>query len=117
MVKKTEKNKVKNIGVKVTPPKESCNDIYCPFHGKIKVRGRIFNGVVIRKNIHRTAIIEWKRRFYLHKYERFEKRISRIKVHNPACIDAKIGDLVTVAETRPISKTKSFIIIENKGQK
>lgn len=117
MAKKTEKNKVKNIGIDVTPPKKTCNDVFCPFHGDIKVRGRIFTGVVVQKDMHRSAVIEWQRRFYIHKYERFEKRISRIKVHNPACIDAEIGDEVMVIETRPISKTKSKVIIKNMGKK
>ena len=39
-----------------------------------------------------------------------------MRVHNPNCIDADIGEIVVVAETRPLSKTKSFVIIENKGK-
>jgi small subunit ribosomal protein S17 len=46
------------------------------------------------------------------KYERFEKRQSKIHAHNPPCIDAKAGDNVKIAECRPLSKTKSYVIVE-----
>jgi len=37
---------------------------------------------------------------------------SRITAHNPPCIGAKTGDKVKIAECRPISKTKSFVVVE-----
>ena len=46
------------------------------------------------------------------KYERYERRKSKMIVYNPECIDAKKGDVVKVAECRPLSKTKSFVVIE-----
>ena len=62
--------------------------------------------------MHKTVIVE---RNYLHfipKYERYERRRSRISAHSPPCIDAKRGDKVKIAECRPLSKTKHFVIIE-----
>ncbi|MAG78084.1 30S ribosomal protein S17 [archaeon] len=102
----------KNIGIGVDSPKSKCEDRHCPFHGEIKVRGRVFNGKVIRKSPHKTIMVEWPRPHYIKKYERYEKRRTRIKAHNPKCIDAKIGDSVIVAETRPISKTKNFVVVK-----
>lgn len=104
--------KQKEIGINVKAPSKSCEDKHCPFHGNIKVRGRTFSGIVVSKDVNKTAKIEFPRLFYLNKYERFEKRRSRIKVHNPPCIDAQIGDKVKVIECRPISKTKNFVIVE-----
>ncbi len=52
----------------------------------------------------------------MQKYERYEKKRTKLHVHNPECIDANIGDIVRIAETRPISKTKNFVIIENLGK-
>lgn len=101
-----------NIGLEIELPKQSCNDAHCPFHSGLKVRGRIFSGVIIKKDTHKTATVEWPRLFFLQKYERFEKRRSRIRVHNPPCINAAIGDKVTIMECRPISKTKKFVILE-----
>jgi len=42
----------------------------------------------------------------------YERRYSKVKAHNPDEIDAKVGDVVTIMETRPISKTKNFIVIK-----
>lgn len=103
--------KEKTIGITVPFPKEDCHDDKCPFHGSLKVRGRTFTGTVVSDKMQNTATIEWARRRYNKKYERFEVRRSRIKAHNPKCIDAKTGEKVTIIETRPLSKTKNFVII------
>lgn len=107
-----KQNKAKNIGVDVKAPAGTCKDSNCPFHGNIKVRGRMFTGTVIGKDLNRTATVEWPRVAYLQKFERYEKKRSRVKVHNPECINAEKNDKVTIMETRPISKSKSFVIIE-----
>ncbi len=60
----------------------------------------------------KTVTVEWTRRHYIPKYERYEKRRTRVKAHNPDEIDAQVGDIVTIKETRPLSKTKNFIIIK-----
>ena len=109
--------KPKNIGIKVNAPKKECKDSKCPFHGNLKPRGRTFTGVVLAKDTHRTATIEWTYSIFIPKYERSETRRTKIHVHNPPCIDANVGDIVRVAETRPLSKTKNFVIIENLGKK
>lgn len=111
------KKNTKNIGIDVAAPKSECEDKKCPFHGKIKLRGRIFTGVVLAKDTHRTATIEWTYPILVPKYERSETRRTKIHVHNPSCMDANVGDLVKVSETRPLSKTKNFVIIENRGKK
>ena len=78
--------------------KEACMDRQCPLHGTLSTRGRTFQGVVIATKMQKTAMVEWLRRKYLPKFERYEKKRSRIKAHNPACVKAKEGDIVTVAE-------------------
>jgi len=105
------KENTKEIGFGFKAPKKACVDVHCPFHGDIKIHGRTFVGTVIKKSPHKTVCVEWPRTFYLEKYERYSKRRSRVKAHNPECIDAKIGDKVTIAETRPISKTKTFVVV------
>lgn len=106
----------KNIGIKVKLPNKECNDKACPFHGRLKCRGRVFTGIVISTKMQKTATVEFKRQYYLRKYERYEKRRTRIKAHNPECISAKNGDIVRISECRPLSKTKNFVIIENLGK-
>lgn len=107
-----KKQKVRDIGYDVKPPEKECDDSNCPFHGTLPVRGKILEGNVLSSKMSRTVIVE---RNYLHfipKYERYERRRSRIAAHNPACIDAKKGDKVKIAECRPLSKTKHFVVIE-----
>ncbi len=78
----------------------------------IPVRGRTFTLRIISAKMRKTAVGELERRHYIKKYERYEKRRTRLKVHNPESINAQEGDLVVVRECRPISKTKKFIIVE-----
>ena len=108
--------KEKNIGVKVKSPSKGCNDRKCPFHGDVSIRERTFIGMVIAKDVHKTATVEWSRKVKIPKYERFEKKRTKVRVHNPPCIDAGEGDKVKIAECRALSKTKNFVIIENLGK-
>ena len=79
---------------------------------KAAVRGRTFTLKIISAKMRKTAVGELERRHYVKKFERYEKRRTRLKVHNPDHINAKEGDIVVVRECRPLSKTKKFIIIE-----
>jgi len=79
---------------------------------KITPRGRILFGRVIKKDVSKTATILVEHTHFIRKYERYEKRFSKIRVHNPEEINAQVGNLVKIQETRPISKTKHFIITE-----
>src|SRR3989338_6395140 len=92
-------------------PSKACTDKKCPYHGLINVKEEILHCKVIKKDVNHSATIEWFRSFYVPKYERYEVRRSRLKVHNPECIDAQIGEKVVVAKSRPLSKTKNHIII------
>lgn len=103
-------------------PEKSCNDKNCPFHGNLRIRGRIFVGEVVSDKMSKTVSVQWGRKFYLPKFERYEKRRSKVKAHNPECINAKKGDIVKIAECKPISKTKHFVVVEiinekDKGEK
>jgi len=89
-----------------------CTDKHCKQHGSIAARGRTFSGIVIAAKMTKTATIQWEGKKYIPKYERYEKRRTKIKAHNPACINAKEGDTVLVQECRPLSKTKNFIILK-----
>jgi len=109
--------KKKGIGVDVKQPSKVCSDKKCPFHGSISIRGRTLTGLVINDKMAGTVSVVWVRRMYVPKYERYEKKRSVVKAHNPPCINAKKGDVVRLGETRPLSKTKSFVVIEVLGKK
>ncbi|MDP2750398.1 MAG: 30S ribosomal protein S17 [Nanoarchaeota archaeon] len=112
MVKKIETT-AKNIGLELgSAPTKECADKKCPFHGNLKIRGRTFEGQVISDKMQKTVIVMWERRRMIKKYERYEKRRTKIKAHNPECINARKGDIVKISECRPLSKLKSFVVIE-----
>ena len=77
---------------------------------KLSTRGRKFTGIVISDKMSKTVTVEWERRKFIKKFERYEKRRTRIKAHNPESVGAVKGDLVMIEETRPISKTKNFVV-------
>jgi small subunit ribosomal protein S17 len=110
------KMKVKETVLGVKAPeraRDSANyDKNCPFTGGLSVKKELLKGKVIKKDISKSATIEWFRSKYVPKYERYEMRRSRLRVHNPPAINAQIGQEVLVARTRPISKTKHHVIIK-----
>jgi small subunit ribosomal protein S17 len=78
----------------------------------LSTRGRKFTGLVVSDRMSKTVTVEWEGRRYIPKYERYEKKRTRVKAHNPDSIGAVKGDLVIIEETRPISKTKNFIVTQ-----
>ncbi|MDY6777182.1 MAG: 30S ribosomal protein S17 [Candidatus Nanohaloarchaea archaeon] len=102
----------RDIGLDVAAPEGTCEDDRCPFHGTLPVRGRIMEGEVESVKMDKTAVVTREYAHHLPKYERYERRNSRISVHNPACLDIDEGDRVKIAECRPLSKTKKFVIVE-----
>ncbi|AKB84646.1 30S ribosomal protein S17 [Methanococcoides methylutens] len=107
---------VKDIGLDVPEPSKECNDVNCPFHGSLSVRGQILVGTVVSDKMDRTVVIQQRREKLINKYQRYEKRQSKIHAHNPPCINAKVGDIVTIAECRPLSKTKSYVVVKSEVQ-
>lgn len=105
------KKQQKQVWPGILPPKETCEDENCPFHGTISLRGRSFVGQVVSIKAQKTATITWERRVYVKKYERYLKQKTRIRVHNPDCMEVKLNDFVRVVETRPLSKTKHHVIV------
>ncbi|WP_135606325.1 30S ribosomal protein S17 [Methanococcoides sp. NM1] len=106
----------KDIGLDVPEPSKECDDVNCPFHGNLPVRGQILVGTVVSDKMDRTVVIQQRREKLINKYQRYEKRQSKIHAHNPPCIDAKVGDIVTFAECRPLSKTKSYVVVKSEVQ-
>ena len=85
----------------------------------VSKRGNVFKGMVVSDKMNKTVIVMRELTHFIPKYERYKKVKSKIAAHNPPEINAKIGDVVNIAETRRISKTKSFIVTEivKRGEK
>nr|ACD65144.1 putative 40S ribosomal protein RPS11 [Phoronis muelleri] len=112
----------KSVGLGIKTPREAIDGNYidkkCPFTGNVSIRGRILTGVVTKMKMMRTIVIRRDYLRYIKKYNRFEKRHKNISAHlSPAFRDVKPGDVVTVGECRPLSKTVKFNVIKvTKGQ-
>ncbi len=87
-----------------------CTDKRCPIHGETSPRGVQLTGRVVSDKAKKTVIVETESASYMYKYERFLRKRSRIPAHNPDCISAKTGNLVNIAESRRLSKTKTFVV-------
>jgi small subunit ribosomal protein S17 len=91
----------------------TCSDRDCQFHGGLKTRGRIFQGIVVKKFDRRITIV-FERMVYLIKYERYMKSRTKIHARLPSCMkeQVNIGDLVRVQECRPLSKIIHCVFME-----
>ena len=102
----------RDIGIDVKMPEKTCTDPNCPFHGTLPVRGIRLEGTVVSAKMQDTIVLEWERRVYNKKYERYEKRRSRKHAHIPPCIEKDAGDHAVIMECRPISKAVTFVVVE-----
>jgi small subunit ribosomal protein S17 len=66
---------------------------------------------VVRTKMDQTAVVEmvWKQRHPI--YRKQMRRVARFYVHDPQS-HCQVGDLVRIQETRPISKTKHWRLLE-----
>ncbi|WEL19887.1 30S ribosomal protein S17 [Candidatus Nanohalococcus occultus] len=78
----------------------------------VSIRGGVFVGEVQSTKMQKSATVRWEYTEKIPKYERYERRNTKITAHVPEDIEVEEGDQVRVAETRPISKTKSHVIVE-----
>ena len=106
------------IGLDVdTPPEPENPEEYdyekCPFYGELPVRGQILEGLVVSTDMDKTVVVEREYDVTVPKYDRQMKRRSRIPAHVPGVLEPlSVGDTVKIAETRPLSKTKSHVVVE-----
>ncbi|KAI5970295.1 RPS11B [Candida margitis] len=106
----------KDVGLGFKTPSAAIKGSYidkkCPFVGTVSIRGKILSGTVVSTKMHRTIII---RRDYLHyvpKYNRYEKRHKNVAAHVSPAFRVSEGDVVTVGQCRPISKTVRFNVLK-----
>lgn len=90
-----------------------CNDQFCPKHGQISLRGRRFQGFVIRK-FPKRVVIEFERTLYIKKYERYAAKKTKLHARLPDCMfnEINIGDYIEIMECRPISKIVHFMVVK-----
>lgn len=105
--------KTKNENKKEEIQNTKCNDGKCPFHGRLKTRGKVFKGIVVSKHPKRITI-EFERMVYIKKYERYAKKITKVHARLPECLEKEInlGDFIKIQECRPLSKIIHHVVID-----
>jgi len=73
-------------------------------------RPKILSGIVVSTKMKDTVVVKVNRFVKTPKYERFMKISKKYKAHD-AGNTKKEGEVVTIVETRPISKSKNFKVI------
>lgn len=76
-----------------------------------KTMRKVRVGSVVSTRMDKTAVVEmvWKQRHRV--YRKQMRRVTRFYVHDPES-QCRIGDTVCIQETRPISRTKHWRLLE-----
>ena len=74
---------------------------------------RILKGKVIRNKSEKTIIVDVESTYMHKKYKKILRKNKKFAVHDEENV-SKIGDVVQIIESRPISKTKKFILFDEK---
>ena len=73
---------------------------------------RILSGTICKANNKKTVVVEVERTFKHPIYKKYIKRSKKYHAHDET--DAfRVGDKVMIEETRPISKLKTWKVVNN----
>ncbi|MCW5696515.1 MAG: 30S ribosomal protein S17 [Bauldia sp.] len=75
---------------------------------------RILQGVVVSDKGDKTVVVRVERRFTHPVLAKTVRRTKKYKAHDPEN-RFKVGDQVTIQESRPISKDKSWIVLDQQA--
>lgn len=72
---------------------------------------RILQGVVVSDKMDKTVVVQVERRVMHPVYKKYIKSSKKYHAHdeNNAC---KVGDVVRIQECRPISKTVTWVVLD-----
>ena len=76
---------------------------------------RILQGVVVSDKMDKTVVVQVERRVMHPVYKKYIKSSKKYHAHDEsnAC---KIGDVVRIQECRPISKTVTWVVLEETAE-
>jgi small subunit ribosomal protein S17 len=76
-----------------------------------RTRRKVRTGVVVSEKMDKTVLVRIDRNVRHALYAKTVKRSSKLAAHDEAN-DAHLGDTVRIMETRPISKSKRWRVVE-----
>ena len=77
---------------------------------------RVLNGIVSSANSHKTVVVKVERTFRHPIYKKYIKRSKKYHAHDESN-SLNIGDKVSIEETKPISKLKTWKVLSNENSK
>ena len=77
---------------------------------------RLLLGTVVSSNSDKTVIVKVTRRVKHKLYKKIITRSKKYHAHDENN-EFKIGDLVSIVESKPISKLKSWVVVTTNGAK
>jgi small subunit ribosomal protein S17 len=76
---------------------------------------RILQGVVVSDKQDKTIVVRVERRLMHPIYKKFIRRSKKYAAHDENNV-GKIGDVVRIQECRPISKNKTWELVQDKAE-
>ncbi len=74
-------------------------------------KGKVLKGTVVASKMQDTCTVAVERYVMHPKYKKFMRKTKKFLVHDKGNV-AKVGQLVEIKETRPISKRKRFELVK-----
>lgn len=74
---------------------------------------RVLQGTVVSDKMNKTVTVLVERRVMHTKFKKYVKKSAKYAAHDEANV-CKIGDVVSIEECRPISKNKSWKVVEGR---
>ena len=72
---------------------------------------RTITGKVVSNKMNKTIVVQVERKVKHPSYGKFVRRFSKMYAHDEENT-CRIGDVVTIQQTRPLSKTKRWKLVE-----
>ncbi len=76
---------------------------------------RIMQGTVVSDKNDKTVVVKVERRFTHPVMKKVVRQSKRYKAHDENN-SAKVGDIVSIEESAPISKDKRWVVVQNQTQ-
>ena len=77
---------------------------------------RMLSGVVVSSNSDKTIIVNVTRRIKHKLYKKIIRQTKKYHAHDEKN-EYNIGDVVSIMESKPISKLKKWVVVSNTGDK
>lgn len=76
--------------------------------------GRVLVGRIVSDKMDKTVVVEVQRRVLHPKYRKYVNRRKTYKAHDEENT-CKVDDVVVIKESRPLSRTKRWVVVEQRN--